>query len=71
MLTNSPVPDPIKNPHLAHVYAQSTVEQKRTLYKEWAETYDDELKDDLGYVGPATAVELFCDYVPQRDALVH
>lgn len=52
------------------MYAQSTVEQKRTLYKEWAETYDDELQTGLGYVGPAKAVELFCTYVPQRDALV-
>ena len=60
----------IKNEHLAHVYEQSTVEQKRVVYKEWAETYDDELQDGLGYVGPANAVELFCAYVPERDALV-
>lgn len=54
----------VSNPHLANVYALSSVEEKRSAYKEWANTYDREVESDLGYVGPRKAVEAFRDRVP-------
>ncbi|OAA39347.1 Methyltransferase domain-containing protein [Metarhizium rileyi] len=41
---------------LARVYASSSVTATRTLYDEWAKTYDEEMADQSqNYVGPALA----------------
>jgi len=38
------------------------------FYRQWAEDYDHQMLDELGYVSPATLGDLLCRYLPERDA---
>lgn len=59
--------DSVANRHLAKVYAKSSVEEKRSVYRDWAKSYDQEVETDFGYIGPREAVRAFCDRVPDRN----
>lgn len=60
----------VSNQHLADVYAKSSVEEKKTVYQEWASTYDLEVEQDFGYVGPKQAARAFEQRVPDRGVRV-
>ena len=40
------------------------------LYDSWADDYDTELLDELGYVAPRLTAEAFCRHVPDTNALI-
>jgi predicted TPR repeat methyltransferase len=62
--TTGGAPDPrdtntAGSPRLARAYALSGPEEARTLYDEWAESYDDDLAEESqGYVAPEVAAEV-------------
>ena len=45
-------------------------EELATVYGEWAEQYDMDLIDEMGYVAPAIASQLLQGYVEDRDARI-
>jgi predicted TPR repeat methyltransferase len=53
---------------LSRVYANPG--DKQALYDDWAETYDKDLIDDLGYVADAEACRRFEALVPDRSARI-
>ncbi len=45
-------------------------EELATAYGEWAEQYDNDLVDEMGYVAPAAASQLLQEYVTDRNASI-
>lgn len=58
----------VDHPRLNRVYARSG--DKRDLWDEWADDYDADLVDELGYVAPRQAGEVFMQLVPDRAARI-
>lgn len=61
---SQPTPNDIQSgpPGTARAYALSTVDEARTLYDEWAATYDQEIMDpNHKYVAPALSVTALLD----------
>ncbi len=56
------------DPRLARVYAR--LGDKRDLWDEWADHYDDDLLGDLGYAAHEEAGEALLALVPDRDAQI-
>lgn len=52
---------PNKNPDLESAYALETPEDSKTLYRAWAETYDQTFAEQMGYAAPARLAALFDD----------
>ncbi len=48
----------------------STKEELLDAYRDWADTYDSDLLDELGYIAPAVACEALKRYVQQKDARI-
>ena len=63
-----PVTPDVKHPRLSRVYARSG--DKHDLWDEWADDYDTDLIDDLGYVAPRHAGDLLMELVPDRAARI-
>lgn len=53
--------DPENAPDLETAYALETPEDSKTLYKTWAETYDQTFAKAMGYAAPARLAALFDD----------
>ena len=53
---------------LAAVYSRT--ENKEQQYDEWAQTYDSDLVDDLGYVAFRDAGNIFMEFVPDRSTRI-
>ncbi len=53
---------------LAAVYGRT--ENKEQQYDEWAQTYDSDLVDDLGYVAFSEAGDIFMEVVTDRSARI-
>lgn len=51
------------------VYSSRNQEELAERYNQWAKTYDNDLDNDFGWVGPAFAVETMVKYVP-KDARI-
>ena len=50
--------------------AYSRTENKEQQYDEWAQTYDSDLVDDLGYVAFMEAGDIFMECVPDRSTRI-
>ena len=50
--------------------AYSRTENKEQQYDEWAQTYDSDLVDDLGYVAFREAGDIFMEFVPDRSTRI-
>ncbi len=62
-------PDPGRfDERLAAVYGRT--ENKEQQYDEWAQTYDSDLVDDLGYVAFSEAGDIFMEAVTDRSARI-
>jgi predicted TPR repeat methyltransferase len=55
---------------LDRAYSLKNVDDARALYDEWAETYDEELVDDNGYVAPRIVVDAFAEQFADKDARI-
>lgn len=55
---------------LKNAYAVKSAADVVELYGSWADDYDTELLDELGYVAPRVAAEAFCRHVQDKNALV-
>lgn len=55
---------------LERAYSLKTDEDKQSLYRDWAGTYDKTMLEDLGYVSPALVAQLLGDSVQDRSAIV-
>ncbi|MFT5113219.1 MAG: putative TPR repeat methyltransferase [Parasphingorhabdus sp.] len=56
------------DPKLQKVY--SNPENKRQLFDDWASTYDHDLINDLGYVGPQVASKKLMDLIPDKQSTI-
>ena len=52
-----------KRNFLTSVYALKDLEATRSLYRDWAETYDDEVRSQ-GYITPARCARILAEHVP-------
>jgi len=63
-----------KNPQLEKIVntlvGATDPEQVKGLYKQWADTYDEDL-DSYGYVAPKLGVAMLSDLLTNKDALIH
>ena len=48
----------------------STTEELAKAYNEWADNYDQDLIDEMGYVAPLIATQLFSDNVEDRATII-
>ncbi len=55
---------------LERAYSLKTDEDTHTLYRDWAETYDNTMLDGLGYVSPVLVAQLLANHAPGSDAAV-
>lgn len=55
---------------LERAYSLSTDEQSRSLYRDWAETYDQTMVQGLHYQSPPTVAKLLGEHLPDRTAAV-
>lgn len=46
------------------VYSSASNRELQERYDEWASTYDTDLENDFGYVGPWVAADVFARHVP-------
>lgn len=51
------------NPILARLYALKNADEARQVYDAWAEDYDHDTVDDMGYVAPAIAAEALAERI--------
>ena len=55
---------------LARNYTDLATDDQRVVYRQWADSYDQELIEEFGYVAPQEAVNAFVHRVPDRTAPV-
>jgi 2-polyprenyl-3-methyl-5-hydroxy-6-metoxy-1,4-benzoquinol methylase len=58
------------DPRLSRNYRDHTSETQRETYRQWADTYDQELLEEFGYRAPHAAVEHLLNIVPRRDSQI-
>ncbi len=58
------------DPRLAQNYADLATDDQRAVYRQWADSYDEELIEEFGYIAPQEAVNAFVRRVPDRTAPV-
>ena len=51
-------------------YALSSAADSKALYRDWANTYDHSMVDDLGYLTPQLTAKLLAEHIDSRDAQV-
>ena len=61
---------PRKSPDLEDAYALETPDDNRRLYRDWAESYDEEFAARRGYVYPRRVAETFLEHAGTDDAPV-
>jgi predicted TPR repeat methyltransferase len=60
----------VANPILRRIYSmKGGAEECREIYESWAEGYERDMRENMGYVGPAIAAETLAPLLPQ-DAIV-
>jgi len=55
---------------LERAYALDNDEASRSLYRDWAETYDETMLQGLHYQSPETVARMLARHLPDRDAAV-
>ena len=58
------------DPRLARNYGDLTTDDQRAVYRQWADSYDEELIEEFGYIAPQEAVNAFVRRVTDRTAPV-
>ncbi len=58
------------DPRLSRNYRDHTSETQKETYRQWADTYDQELLEEFGYRAPHAAVEHLLHIVPDRDSQI-
>lgn len=58
----------VDNKTLRHAYSVKGRDDVRNLYQGWADTYDTDLTDELGYVAPQMAVQALLSHVDPSSA---
>ncbi|NCV53136.1 MAG: class I SAM-dependent methyltransferase, partial [Gammaproteobacteria bacterium] len=58
------------DPRLSRNYRDHTSETQKETYRQWADTYDQELLEEFGYRAPHAAVEHLLNIVPDRDSQI-
>lgn len=59
-----------KSDKLKQVYGDRTVDDQREIYREWANTYDEQTTSEFGWLGFKTAAAEFSKRVMNKDARV-
>lgn len=59
-----------KSDKLKEVYGDRTVEDQRRIYRDWADTYDEQTTGEFGWMGFKPAAEGFAERVPDQGARV-
>ncbi len=59
-----------KSDKLKEVYKDRTVDDQREIYREWAETYDDQTTGEFGWMGFKPAAEAFAERIANKCARV-
>ncbi len=54
------------DPRLARNYADLATDDQRVVYRQWADSYDQELIEEFGYIAPQEAVNASGHSVPVR-----
>lgn len=55
---------------LARAYTLSNDEETKSLYQDWASTYDETMLDGLSYLTPKNTAKLFASIVSDKSALI-
>ncbi len=58
------------DPRLARNYTDLATDDQRVVYRQWADSYDEELIEEFGYIAPQEAVNALVRRVPDRTAPV-
>ena len=58
------------DPRLARNYQDHTSETQKKTYREWAPTYDQDLRVEFGYQAPEAAVTALIEHEPQRGSQI-
>lgn len=59
-----------RDERLKQAYAVKTPDDVKTLYRDWADGYEQDVVGDLGYVAPHHAARAFADALPETDRRV-
>lgn len=59
-----------KSDKLKEVYRDRTVEDQRKIYRDWAETYNEQTTSEFGWMGFRPAAEAFAQRVADTDARI-
>ncbi|MQX37792.1 class I SAM-dependent DNA methyltransferase [Roseospira navarrensis] len=59
-----------RDERLQQAYAVETPDEVRALYRDWAEGYDQDVVDQLGYIAPRHAARAFADAFPDTTGRV-
>ncbi len=55
---------------LARAYSLRTEKDRRELYQDWADTYDQSMIDGLGYLTPTSTASLLTQYLSEKNSLI-
>ena len=58
------------NDFVSEAYSLDDDEKIVEFYSRWADEYDHQMLDELGYTSPITIAQLLTDYLPRKDALI-
>ncbi len=58
------------NKFVNEAYALNDTDQVVEFYSKWADDYDYQMLDELGYISPITIAQLLIDHLSQKDARV-
>ena len=58
------------NKFVNEAYALNDTDQVVEFYSKWADDYDYQMLDELGYISPTTIAQLLIDRLPQKDTRV-
>jgi len=58
------------NEFVSEAYNLNDDEKIVDFYNKWADEYDHQMLDVLGYTSPITIAQLLCDYVPDKNARI-
>ena len=58
------------DPRLTRNYSNFSILEQKEVYRNWADTYDEDLIGEFGYVAPEEAVRKLTKFLPDRDSLI-
>ncbi len=65
-----PIAPKVPNEFISEAYNLDDDEKIVNFYRKWADEYDHQMLEVLGYTSPITIAQLLCDYLPDKNARI-